>query len=287
MARILATGIATLDIVNEVSSYPEEDTETRALAQRISRGGNASNTLCVLSQFDHQCYLAGVLVDEADGQIVETDLAHYQINTQFCPRLRAGKMPTSYITLNRQTGSRTIVHYRDCPELNFEQFQQIELAHFDWLHFEGRNLAELTKMLEYCRKTVPNIPISLEIEKPRDNIETLFGAADWLFFSKDYAETTGHQSAESLFATLPKNCSATCSWGASGAYGLENGKLVFSPPVVLSRVVDTLGAGDTFNAGMIHGLLTSNNFADSLHFSNQLAARKCQQHGFNQLLKSL
>ena len=111
MARILATGIATLDIINEVASYPDEDSEVRALSQRIRRGGNASNTLCVLSQLSHQSYLAATLINEADGQVIEADLNRYQINTQFCPRLNEGKMPTSYITLNRQNGSRTIVHH--------------------------------------------------------------------------------------------------------------------------------------------------------------------------------
>src|SRR5690554_6694129 len=256
MARILATGIATLDIINEVSAYPEEDAEVRALSQRIRRGGNASNTLCVLSQLGHQGYLAGVLIDEADGRLIEADLAHYQVNTQFCPGLREGKMPTSYITLNRQTGSRTIVHHRACPELSFDAFQQIDLSMFDWLHFEGRNISELGKILEYCHQKAPTTTRSLEIEKPRDGIEALFELADWLFFSKHYAEATGHLSAESLLATLQDNYSATCTWGALGAYGLENGKLLFSPPVILDNVVDTLGAGDTFNAGMIHSLLT-------------------------------
>lgn len=41
MARVLAIGIATLDIVNLVSVYPTEDSEVRALDQRVTRGGNA------------------------------------------------------------------------------------------------------------------------------------------------------------------------------------------------------------------------------------------------------
>ena len=202
MARILATGIATLDIINEVASYPEEDAEVRALSQRIRRGGNASNTLCVLSQLGHQSYLAATLINEADGQVIEADLNRYHINTQFCPRLNEGKMPTSYITLNRQTGSRTIVHHRDCPELSFAAFQHIDLSQIDWLHFEARNISELQKILKYCRQKAPNVPISLEIEKPREDIESLFDWADWLFFSSQYAEARGFQSAEDMQITI-------------------------------------------------------------------------------------
>jgi len=284
MARILATGIATLDIINEVASYPEEDAEVRALSQRIRRGGNASNTLCVLSQLGHQSYLAATLINEADGQVIEADLNRYQINTQFCPRLNEGKMPTSYITLNRQTGSRTIVHHRDCPELSFAAFQHIDLSQFDWLHFEGRNIAELDQILKYCRQKAPNVPISLEIEKPREEIESLFGLADWLFFSKHYAQAKGYMTAEDMLASLPANYQATLTWGAEGAYGWQNRKVMYVPATKIDHVVDSLGAGDTFNAGMIHSLVAENSPQDSLQFASQLATRKCQQYGFENLV---
>ena len=67
MARILGVGIATLDIINTVDGYPAEDSEVRAIHQRICRGGNATNTLVVLSQLGHRCAWAGVLADEPDG----------------------------------------------------------------------------------------------------------------------------------------------------------------------------------------------------------------------------
>ena len=38
MAKVLAVGIATLDIVNEVDTYPDEDAEVRALAHSYACG---------------------------------------------------------------------------------------------------------------------------------------------------------------------------------------------------------------------------------------------------------
>ncbi|WP_247869879.1 PfkB family carbohydrate kinase [Methylophaga sp. SB9B] len=196
-------------------------------------------------------------------------------------------MPTSYITLNRQNGSRTIVHHRDCPELSFDAFRQIDLTQFDWLHFEGRNITELAKILKHCRQNSPNVPISLEIEKPRDSIESLFDMADWLFFSRAYAEAKGYRLAEDLFDAVCHAHSATCTWGAEGAYGLHNAQMIFCPATKIPKAVDSLGAGDTFNAGMIHSLLAKKSLNDSLQFASQLAARKCQQYGFENLVKSL
>src|SRR5699024_382974 len=95
------------------------------------------------------------------------------------------KTPTSYVTVDRATGSRTIVHYRDrdLPEFSFVDFARIDLSTFDWLHFEGRNIAETERMLEFARERYPSLPRSVEIEKPRGGIESLFSKASILLFS--------------------------------------------------------------------------------------------------------
>ena len=55
MAHILAIGIATLDTVFSVDTYPAEDGEIRADGMRVARGGNATNTLVALRQLGHAC----------------------------------------------------------------------------------------------------------------------------------------------------------------------------------------------------------------------------------------
>ncbi len=110
MASILGIGIATLDIINTVDGYPEEDAEVRVQHQRVCRGGNATNSLVVLSQLGHCCTWGGVWVDEPDGQRILKDLADSAVDTSHCRVESQGKVPTSYIILNQRSGSRTIVH---------------------------------------------------------------------------------------------------------------------------------------------------------------------------------
>src|SRR3569833_242282 len=112
----------------------------RALAQRVSRGGNCTNTLVVLSQLGHHCSWGGVLVDEPDASRIVADLDAHAIDLTPVRRLPKGKVPTSYITLNQRNGSRSIVHYRDLPEYDFDAFATIDLGACDWLHFEGRDI---------------------------------------------------------------------------------------------------------------------------------------------------
>lgn len=285
MARILAVGIATLDIINSVDAYPPEDSEVRALAQRRVRGGNATNTLVVLSQLGHACAWAGVLVDEPDAAPILAELEQYGIDYRHCRRLASGKMPTSYILHSRATGSRSIVHYRDLPEYDADSFRRIDLTAFDWVHFEGRNLEATEAMLTHLRAQRPELPVSLEIEKPRPGIKRLFPRADLLLFSRDYARSQGLTDAPALLAAVAAQAPATdrvCAWGEAGAWALDrDGHEYHSPAWVPPQLVDTLGAGDTFNAALIDARLRGEDWPASLARACRVAGGKCGREGLH------
>lgn len=283
MARILAVGIATIDIINRVSHYPAEDDEIRALSQKQVRGGNASNSLVVLSQLGHHCAWAGILINEPDATVVEQDFDRHQIDYRAALRLDQGKMPTSYISLSEESGSRTIVHHRDCPELPFAHFKNLAVTDFDWVHFEGRNVDELGQMLHWLRQHYPEIPCSLEVEKPREGIEDLFHLPDVLMFSRHYALSHGFDNAQALLQGQSAPGLMSCSWGEDGAWLRQGEAIIHSPAFPPPQVVDTLGAGDTFNAGLISALVNDQMPKQALESACRLAGQKCGQHGFEHL----
>jgi len=279
----LGIGSATLDIINLVESYPPEDAEVRALDQRISRGGNATNTLVVLSQLGHSCAWGGVIADEPDSQRILADLAAQGIGAAACVRHAGGKAPTSYICVSRATGSRTIVHYRDLPEFSCADFRGIDLSGWDWVHFEGREPRETRCMLAQLRHERPELPCSVEVEKPREGIEALFGVPDLLLFSRAFARARGYHQPEDFLVEMRRLAPTpllVCAWGEGGAAAMDARSRVWeSPAYPPPRLVDTLGAGDVFNAGVIHGLLHRRPLEQVLTGACRLAGHKCGQPG--------
>ncbi len=228
--RVLAVGVATLDIVDLVERYPPEDAEVRALARAERRGGNAANTLAVLAQLGHEARWAGTVADDADARRLLERAAREGIDTTARVTHRDGCTPVSHVIASRATSSRTIVHYRQLPELEAADFARVPLQGVDWVHFEGRNVPALGAMLERVRDF--GTRCSLEVEKPRDGIEALFPLPDVLLCARHYALARGHATAADLLAALPRRASQLlcCAWGADGAWAVgEDGALHHSP----------------------------------------------------------
>jgi len=281
MAHILGIGIVTLDIVNSVEGYPAEDAKVRAVAQSIRRGGNTANTLTVLAQLGHRCALASALADDPDSRYIRDDLAAHAVGIAPCKVFSGAHTPISYIVHNRRNGSRTIVHHRDLPEYPFEAFQRIDLSHYDWCHFEGRNIEETAKMLHRV-KAHNHLPCSLEVEKARPGIERLFAHADLILFGREYAETRADSPQAFLREVrggLP-GIDLVCAWGDQGAWGIDrDGIELHAPACPPPLVADTLGAGDTFNAGVIDARLRGEPLAAVLAHACRLAGEKCGVEG--------
>ena len=278
MAHILAIGVATLDMVFNVSRYPHEDEEVRADKMRVSRGGNATNTLVVLSQLGHACSWGGVLAESLESHVIVDDLARHEIDFSACPA-HVGRPPTSCITLSQETGSRTIVHYRDLPEFSYADFERIVLLPVDWIHFEGRNVAELEKMLQRVKQIRPDLKISIEAEKPRPGLDALLPMADLILCSKAYAGHHGfdgpHAFLEQQHKQLPGK-DIVLAWGDAGAYGVDAaGKTCESPAFPPEKVVDTLGAGDVFNAAVIDAYVRGLGMVAALEAGCRRAGYKC------------
>lgn len=286
MARIFGVGIAAVDIINVTDGYPLEDEEVRALRQSIRRGGNTTNTLVVLSQLGHECYWLGTLANDVNSQVIIDDLQRYSVNTSYCQRVANSTTPVSYITLNQNNGSRTIIHYRNLPELSANHVTQVPVGEAHWIHLEGRNVIETRRIIDDIKQRAPDIPLSVEIEKPREHLELLFTGVDTYLFSKAFAANQGFDSAPALlnhYRQKIPDALMVCTWGEQGAFALQDKNLLHAKAAAVTSIVDTIGAGDTFNAGFIHARLNHADVQTALSNACALAARKITQEGFDGL----
>ena len=281
MAGILLVGTATLDLVFGLSHHPHANEEMRAQSLSTVRGGNAANSAVVLSLLGHAAEFLGVLADAPETSVMTEDFEQHGVAFTHCPRL-PGKPPTSSIYLSGDT--RSIVHYRDLPELSAQAIEAVDLKGYDWVHFEGRNIAVTQAMMEHVRNLRPDLPVSLELEKPRDGIDALFGLADVLICSSGFAKHGGSATPDEFLRWMQQRAPQArivLASGEQGAYGLDApGTIHHAAAMPPASMVNTLGAGDTFNAAIIHAALAKASMPAMLSAACRLAGAKCGVHGF-------
>ena len=211
--------------------------------------------------------------------------------------------PSSYIIRSVYTGSRTIVNYNEIGEMNFDEFCLSFEAldhHYHhrklWCHFEGRIPETTIECIKYVRRNA-NVLISVEVEKPnREGLQELAKEANVVFFSKSWATSQGYTSAKECLTSqanlLPRTSHLFCTWGADGAVGCDCARNEYvSLPAwrpEKTNVVDTVGAGDTFIAGILYGLLqhdTDWSLRRILDFAIRLSGIKVTSEGLGGLGK--
>eukprot|EP00941_MAST-03F_sp_MAST-3F-sp1_P004138 g4138.t1 len=306
---ILLVGLICLDNICLLDKYPEEDSAVRSIERRRCCGGNASNSGKILSQLGRNVsVLSAVAGDDASKFCIDS-LNNFGVDTSLCPlrNNETASLPTSYILLSKETGTRTIVHHRprEMSELRLNDFETIlpsfQSSNWSWIHFEGRvNCTDLSlimkKMKEEVVDSAKKTIFSLELEKPTASsiAPDILPLVDVVFVSKEYATSIGCNSAKQLLekvagpdSKLRPGACCVCPWsekGASAAWRVKNGKpLIFSSPAFPPPVVvDTIGAGDTFIAAFIDAFLSEEeqNLGKCVEYACQIAGKFVGVEGF-------
>lgn len=274
MTRVLVVGVAVVDYVFFVDSFPTEGTKYRAKDSAIVGGGCAANAAVAIAKLSGEALLSARLGQDPVGDMIVNDLERDGVDLSLCDR--SGKRSSFSSVFVDATGERMIMNYRGAgltqstDHMNAAPDVAAVLADTRWS--EGALAAmELAKA-----RSVPGI---LDVEAPAEH--DAFAPASHLAFSLQGLSSffPGRDPGDAL-----KDCVDTYGGWACVTLG-PDGVLSRGPdgedqvPGYRVEAVDTLGAGDVWHGAFALKLAEGATESDAIRFANAVAAIKCTRRG--------
>lgn len=281
--QLLCVGHVALDLMFGIERFPAQPTKTPAHSFYQGVGGMSANAAVALARLGADVGFVGPVGDDTAAQVFR---GHFEKEGVDVSRLQVTPGQTSSISsiiLDAQ-GERMIFNHKGSALSAPAAFQAAWLSNVDFLLTDPRCLAWAEDALTLSRRK--GIPSLLDGDvSPLPDLQRLVPLADWVAFSEPGMQgfhagpvSQGLQAALALGTDLQV---AVVTLGPRGLYWLRRGETVqHLPAFQVSQVIDTLGAGDAFHAGLGLALAHGMQDRDALRFGAATAALKCQRpHG--------
>ena len=275
---VLGIGIATMDYLLTVPAYPAKDTKIHCTSWIKQGGGNCANTLVALSRLGMNTHMYTCIGKDSVGNEIKKSLETEGVSTDYI--IESGDTsPLSVVIVGSEDNSRTIIHRQGAHYRYPLPLDKTILQNKDLLFCDGRFAPAALPYAIEAREQ--NIPVFVEAEKHEADIEKLIPYGDILVISRDYYnEVFGDKNFQLNLARLQNKGPGIIilTLGEQGSL-CYTGKTLIQQKSHETKVVDTTGAGDAFNAGFIFGIVHKWSIDKCLNFASRIAAIKCTKPG--------
>jgi sugar/nucleoside kinase (ribokinase family) len=276
-------GLNAVDHLIVVPKYPAFDTKTRLLAHQLSAGGQTATAMVSLRRLGLQTAYAGRFGSDAEGHFGLQTLKDEGVNIDRAEMVEGASTQIAFITIEEQTGERTIVWDRD-DRLAY----QPDEAPRDFgsqgrvLHLDAHDPPACVRVAQDAKAS--GTIISADIDNVYEGLPELLPYIDLLLGSKEFPHrVTGISDGRTALIELQNRFGSVLTGmtlGDQGAIIYCEGQFIeasaYASP---GGCKDTTGAGDAFRGGFLYGLLTGEEIETSMKFGNAVAAMKCSKLG--------
>lgn len=308
--HIVGLGLAALDMIAGVSTYPAPDSKVRTTFLRTTGGGNAANSVTAARRLGVPTRLVTQVGDDANGSAVLAELARDGVDMTHARVARATSTPFTYVLVAEHGGTRTCV-----ATVPHEQLQACDM-HAAMLHdasvllLDGRHTLAAIALARLAHAR--GVPVLLDVERMRPHLEELLPLADFVVTSAAFPQLFAPQAPTALHAMqmvlrATRGAFVVTTRGARGCtllrrrrggdhdhYDAERTTRAHGVDVVTrhvhgednewqvmecsawpdATVVDTTGAGDAFIGGIAYAVATGMDTERMLRLASYVAMRK-------------
>lgn len=280
---VVGFGTNAVDFLIIVPEYPEFDSKIELTDYLQLAGGEVATTLVGLQRLGLNTAYIGRFGDDQAGDFGLRSLRDEGVDVGFVEQIPNAKTQTAFIIIDERTGERTVIWKRD-KKLSYPPADApLKAAALGKvLHVTPHDTEACVELARKAKRE--HTIVSIDVDNVFEGIEKLLPSVDILLASEAFPEKLfgikNHRTALLELKSRFGCAIAGITLGETGSLILCEGELISSGGfAVPGGCKDTTGAGDSFRAGFLYGLLKNETVETAAKMANAVAALKCREIG--------
>ena len=290
MPQVVTIGDINIDVIAHIPGYPQKGGEGLAEQGHVYCGGSAANTAVALARFGVDVGIIGRVGEDVLALLALAALAEAGVDGR-CIQRDPQTMTGIMLIAVTPDGERTMfgcrgANVRTDPALLDESYitksRIFHLSGYSLLQVPQREAA--LRALEVARQAGLTVTADLGLEavmRVTDRVKEILPKVDILFPNQAEAEyLTGRRDIEgTIEALLDYGVGVVALKLGKRGCAIGSGEGMFLVPGFAVPTVDTTGAGDSFDAGLILGRLEGWGWRASALLADALGALTASVEG--------
>lgn len=296
---VLVVGELNLDLIlDRLESFPELGKEKIAARQNMMLGSSSAIFASNIARLGPSTAFCGLAGNDDFGETVIKELQQNKVDTRWIKTDEQHQ--TGLTTVIRHNNDRTMITYPGAmehfclQEIPDEAFCSARHLHISSIFLQPEIKKDLLKIVDCAQTHGMSISIDTQWDSAEQwdiNLQELLPKID--FFLPNDAEFLNMTGAESVKEGLQQlsdtagNCAIVVTCGKKGATYLADGTINTVSGHTNKNIADTVGAGDSFNAGLVYRYLQGRPLEDCIKFATVTSVVSTTQPGGTQAIQSL
>ena len=272
-------GLNATDTLIALDHFPAIGQKVEFQTVQVLPGGQTASMVVACQTWGLNTRYVGKLGDDSAAAVHRAAFDRAGVETHILTA--EGTASAQSIILVDGSGERTVLLKRDARlSLSPDDLRREWIEQARALHVDGFDTAAATCAARWARAA--GLPVIADLDEIYDGVEDLLPLVDHLIVSRDFpARLTGIADLEKALQAMRsdyKSQITAATLGPDGVLAWDGDDFHYLPAFQVP-VVDTTGAGDTFHAAYVYGLLQNWLLDRRLEFACAAAALNCTGTG--------
>ena len=283
---IVGLGEVVIDWVAELPYYPSPDEKIDALSESYFSGGVTANFLVAVSRLGCSCGFIGAVGDDFYADLLIDDFKRENIDTSLTIKIEDKTTPINFIMIVK--GEKSIIQspHMQTTKIKISDLDELYIGNARVLHTTVIHQKVTEKAIEIAKEFDVRVSIDLEAQIAQRGWQVLkevLLSADIVIPNKNGATIiTNTKSPQQAAEILVKKGIpiVIITLGKEGVLITTKEFQKKIPAYEVKKVIDTTGAGDSFNGAFSYGYWIEGwNIEKACKYANAAAALKIQKLG--------